>query len=812
MGFTTELRVAARRLRSTPSLSLAAVLSLALGLGANAIVFSWIRGALVEPLPRMVDADGLRVLAATGPGETTGTLSFTELADVRHDAPALEPIAAFTTEMHVGADENGGAERVYGALVTGRYFDALGVGITIGRGFRPDEDGAPRAHPVAVISHEFWRRRFRGDPAVGGRTISLNEERFTIVGVAPDGFWGTVVGVDTEIWVPLAMHELFLQRDLRAARDVRIFPCLARLAPGAAAAQAQVELDALGRRLAAAHPDTHARRSFTILPLWRAPWGAPALLRPMLAAMAALSALLLLLACVNLAQVQLARAHARQRAAAVQLAIGAGRGRLVREALIESVLLNAVGLAGAVLAAAWSERLLIWIVPMGSWRPRFEVALDAEVASFAVLLALASTLGIGLAPARWAARADVMGVLREESASVAGSRRAGRTTTGLVVAQVALAVMVLTGAGLLLRSLQRFQTTDPGFDPRDVLVVDYHLLPPRYAAVKGSAFHRALLERLEQNPAVADATLARWIPVGLGGVSSTSITVPGYVPAPGESLRVRLNTVGPHYFATMRIPVLRGRDFGPRDDGRSARVAAISVALAARYWPGRDPVGGTIDVSGDSYEVIAVVGDAPNPRLTDRPTTCVYIAVLQSYRPAMTLHVRAAEPRARLLDVVRREVAALDPDLLLTDPKMLADHVRDGSFRQRVGASLFGAFGLLALLLGGLGVYALLANFVEQRARELAVRMALGADTRELRRLILGRCLVIAVGGIVPGLVLASWGGSFLASQGLLGSISPTDPVTLAAVPSVVAAIALVGALAPLRRVSRIEPAALLRV
>ena len=812
------MRIAIRRLVASPVLTAAAVLSLALGLGANATVFAWIRAALIDPLPPAVDTNGLSVLAATGPGELTGALALPELSAIRRGSPSIAAIAAhFTIDVQLAADGGRPPERVIGALVSGDYFQALGVSIPVGRGFLPEEDAAPGARPVAVISHDLWRRRFGGDPGVGDATMMINGGSYAIVGVAPDGFWGTAIGVDTSIWIPLAMHETLLMRDLRAARETRLLTCLARLAPGATDARARAELAAVAADLARADVEQpapegegpQARRSFTLTPFWRAPSGAQAVLRPMLVPMAVLSALLFLLACVNVAQVQLARAQTRQRLGAVQLALGATPNQLVRETLAEAAVLAGAAAVAALAVAAWSSELLVRLVPAADFTPRFKAGIDPSVVGLAAVLAAVAAALVAIVPARWASRADIVLALRQEAVTLAGSRRSGRLTATLVVVQIALAVAILTGAGLLLRSLQLYQTGDLGFDPEGVLVARYNLVPSRYSPAAGAEFHRQLLDRLRATPGVASATIARWIPLSLTGAGTTSIDVPDYVPAPGEDVRVRLNVVGSSYFTTMRIPVLRGRDFDARDGENGRRVAAVSQSAAERFWPGRDPVGAVVEFAGVRYEVIAVAGNAPRQLVIDVPDPCVYIPVTQLYRADVILHVRAPDGQPMPLARVRAVVDTLDSDLPLTDPRTLDEHVRDAGFRQRVGASLFGFFGAIAALLGGLGIYALLSHFVTERTRELAVRLALGAEPSDLRRLVLWRSLSLTAVGVAAGLALAMWGSRFLTN--LLVGVTPADPLTLVIVPLLALVTAVAGALAPLARLRKLDPATLLR-
>ncbi len=812
------MRIAIRRLVASPVLTAAAVLSLALGLGANATVFAWIRAALVDPLPPAVDTNGLSVLAATGPGELTGALALPELSAIRRGSPSIAAIAAhFTIDVQLAADGGRPPERVIGALVSGDYFQALGVSIPVGRGFLPEEDAAPGARPVAVISHDLWRRRFGGDPGVGDATMMINGGSYAIVGVAPDEFWGTAIGVDTSIWIPLAMHETLLMRDLRAARETRLLICLARLAPGATDARARAELAAVAADLARADVEQpapegegpQARRSFTLMAFWRAPSGAQAVLRPMLVPMAVLSALLFLLACVNVAQVQLARAQTRQRLGAVQLALGATPNQLVRETLAEAAVLAGAAAVAALAVAAWSSELLVRLVPAADFTPRFKGGIDPSVVALAAVLAAVAAALVAIVPARWASRADIVLALRQEAVTLAGSRRSGRLTATLVVVQIALAVAILTGAGLLLRSLQLYQTGDLGFDPEGVLVARYNLVPSRYSPAAGAEFHRQLLDRLRATPGVASATIARWIPLSLTGAGTTSIDVPDYVPAPGEDVRVRLNVVGSSYFTTMRIPVLRGRDFDARDGENGRRVAAVSQSAAERFWPGRDPVGAVVEFAGVRYEVIAVAGNAPRQLVIDVPDPCVYIPVTQLYRADVILHVRAPDGQPMPLARVRAVVDTLDSDLPLTDPRTLDEHVRDAGFRQRVGASLFGFFGAIAALLGGLGIYALLSHFVTERTRELAVRLALGAEPSDLRRLVLWRSLSLTAVGVAAGLALAMWGSRFLTN--LLVGVTPADPLTLVIVPLLALITAVAGALAPLARLRKLDPATLLR-
>jgi predicted permease len=529
----------------------------------------------------------------------------------------------------------------------------------------------------------------------------------------------------------------------------------------------------------------------------------------MLLPMAVLSLLLFVLSCVNVAQVQLVRAQTRERLGAVQLALGATPNQLVRDTLAEAAVLTGIAAIAAVAVAAWSAELLVRLVPAADFTPRFKSGLDLRVIGLAGVLAAVAAALVAVVPARWASRADIVLALRQEAGTLTGSRRSRRLTAGLVVAQIALAVAILTGAGLLLRSLQLYQTGDLGFDPDGVLVARYNLLPSRYSPVAGAEFHRQLLDRLRATSGVAGATIARWIPLGLGGAATTAIDVPDYSPAPGEDVRVRLNIVGSSYFTTMRIPVLRGRDFDARDVDGGRRVAAVSQSAAERFWPGRDPVGASIVFAGERYEIIAVAGNAPRQLVIDVPDPCVYIPLTQLYRADVILHVRAAEGQPIPLARVRAVVDTMDPDLPLTDPRTLDEHVRDAGFRQRVGAALFALFGTIAALLGGLGIYALLSHYVTERTRELAVRLALGAELSDLRRLVMWRSLSLTAVGIAAGLALAMWGSRFLTS--LLVGVTPADPLTLVIVPLLALATAVAGAIAPLARLRKLDPAALLR-
>jgi len=803
-----DLRYALRMLGKAPALTGAAVLSLALGLGANVTVFTWTTGTLLRPFRGVPEQDRLFELTPQRGTDAYLSLSYPEFLDLSRDVRRSRLLAQ--EDVALNLDGDGTPERIWALLVSATSFDVLGVRAQLGRTLVADDDALPRGRAVAVISHRLWQRRFGGDPSVIGRTVRLNARPFTVVGVAPRGFEGARLGLAYDAFVPVTTaEELGLGGGRLADRGRLWLEALGRLRPGVSMAQARSEIEALSRRLAEAHPDTNRNVTLRVDALPDSPWGGARLLKPVLLVLCAVVAVVLLVACANVANLLLARATARRREISVRLALGAGRARVVRQLLTESVLLGALGGAGGLAAAWWASGLLTGFFPAHDFPIAFDFALDGRVMAFAAVLSLAAGIALGLAPALQSTDRALVGTLGDEATAVVGGGRRQRLRHALVVAQVALSAVLLVSAGLLVRSARNARALDTGFRSHGMLLGSLDLLGSAYTPPRGLVFYRRLLERARALPGVESVTLARRVPLGFGGTSADGIEVEGY-DAPADAPHFTFfNEVGPRYLATMGIPVVAGRDLADADDEQAERVAVVNETMARWYWPGRHAVGGRVRLRGEWYTVVGVARDIKQLGLGQRPLPMMFRPVLQAYVPDVTVHARTRGDVLALAAPLAALVRELDPTLPLFAIQTLDEHVTAATVQQRLAQALLLGFAALALLLAGVGLYGLLAYAVGQRTREIGLRMALGGRPADIARLVLGQGL----GLVGLGLLLGS-AGALAASRGLaalLVGVSPSDPLTFAIVLAVLSATGLAACALPARRATRIDPAVALR-
>jgi len=677
----------------------------------------------------------------------------------------------------------------------------LRVRPVLGRAFRPEEEA--QATPVAVISHPLWQRTFAGDPGVVGRHVMLNGHDVTIVGVAPPQFGGMMVGLRFDIWLPVTLLEILTpERGTLASRDERPLSGIARLRPGATIEQARQEVNALHRRLAQLYPEN---RNTTVLVRRYRDTGATGLLAPVFGALLGVTVLVLLVSCANLANLLLGRAVARQREIGIRLAVGAGRARLVRQLVTESLVLALGGGAMGVLIALWGRDGVRAFIPTAPLPIVFDLPLDTRVLAFAIVTTLFTGIVFGLIPAIQTSRLDLVPALRDCAAT--GPALRSRLQAGLVVSQVALSLVCLACAGLFVRGVQRAQSVDIGLgDPGGVLLVGTNLHLAGFSSDStGLPALERLLAEVRALPGVRSAGVATLVPLGIVGRRPRDVEIEGYQPRPDEKPTTSANSVSPGYFETVHAAVLRGRGFTAEDRPASQPVAVVNETFARRYWPGRDALGMRLRLSdGAWHSVVGIARDGKYRSLDEPAQPLAYFPIQQRYSESFTLHVRTDGDPRRLQQALRRAFQRVSPDLPVADVTTLAEHVQEATFVQRLGAWSLTAFGALALLLSAVGLYGVLAFSVARRTREMGVRIALGASRRDVLTLVVGKAMRLTAVGLGVGVVLAAGAGQLLRSQ--IFGVSPLDPVTFGGVLGLLAAVALLAAWLPARRAAKVDP------
>jgi putative ABC transport system permease protein len=803
-----DLRYGFRQLLRRPVFSVLAILCLSLGIGANASVFSWMEGILFRPYPLVAHQERLFAVTGMVPGKRIDGLSWPEFLDLRRNCTLCED--AFVTTIR-GSTLNVGdhAEVTTGSIVSANYFDALDVHPILGRGFQPGEDAGSKAHPVVVISYQFWRNRFNGDTEIIGKTQRLNNLPHTIVGVAPEGFYGTFVGRAMQFWVPASMEEIFdaggYKLDDRGARWIESY---VRLKPGVSRAQAQQQITAIATQLQTSYPAINRERGIEIWPLWQTPFNHARTMGPTLEVMVVVVAFVLLIACANVGNLLLVRSFARRHEMSVRIAIGANLSRLLKQLLTEGLILSALGTAGGFVIAYGCRDLLIVLLRNG--RAMYLTGtIDGRVMAMSAGICLAVTLIMGLIPALQTRHLDLLGSLKAESGGVVTVRSRGWIRSGLIVSQVCLSFILLVGAALLLESLEKIRNTNPGFRTNNVVATGVSLVAAGYDESRARTFQNELIDRLNAVPGIDSSAYGSAMPLGVRGFSSSPIAVDGYQPSPNEQPEVEYNPVSPSYFATLGIPLFSGREFARNDDERAPLVAIVNQTMAMRYWKGADPVGLRLQVKGRWARVVGVAADSKYESLGEMPKPFFYLPLLQDFDREPDLYIRTAQPPQSILPVVLREVHTLDPNLALYEMITLQEQVNRAAAPQLVAVTLVSTLGGLALLLAAVGLYGVMSYAVAQSTRELGLRMALGADATNLLRLVISRGLRLTAGGVLFGAVAA------LALTKLLGQllyhVSPHDPRVFGVALAVMTATSTFACLLPALRASRTDPAQVLR-
>jgi putative ABC transport system permease protein len=807
----TGLRYALRRMRQTPGFTAVAIATLALGLGVNSAVLSLAHAIFLKPLA-VPDASRLVLVDATiptRPPQYSFPLSYADYLHYRDHARTFAGLAAqyATSPMHVTTPE--AAFGITGSVVTANYFRVLRVGPTAGRFFTDEEDRAPGTHAVAVVSHDLWRARFGADPAIVGRTLHINGTAFTVVGIAPAGFRGVFAGIPADVWIPTSMFGVGYRYCDGFARSCRIVGLVGRLADGVAIPDAQAEMSVLARQLETAFPDTNTGRGVVVRPARGIRVDEQTKDQPVVALIGMAAAVVLLVSSANVTGLLFARGLRRRKEIAICLALGASRGRVVRQLLIESTLLALAGGGTGLIVAVWSTDVFRGLFTFGELHggSYFDPGLDLAVMAAGAALAFAAGAATGIAPALQATRPGALPALRDETA--AGGPRRALLREALIVAQVAVSVLLLATSGLVVRSFLMIHR-GPGFDPNAIAVVRLRPSLVGYTAAKAWAFQHEAIRRLEAMPGVIAASPAT-IPPFPWGMPSASIQIAS---AGGASFNASTTYVGPRYFKTLGVPLIDGREFDDRDAPDGPRVAIFNETLARQCWPDGRATGQSVTIRGVRVEVVGVVKTVQYVSALERPQPIAYLDFWQqdtsdSWSHDSRTHVRVAGDAAAMLPQIQRTIAALDPEVPVSEALALGARVDAEFYDLRAARAFLVTFGGLALVLSTIGLYAALAFAVGQRTREIAIRMALGAARVDIGRLVLQRGAAIVLLGTAAGLAASMLAGSFVAH--LLYGVSPRDPLTLLAGPSILVLVALLAIWLPARRAMSMDPMAALR-
>ncbi len=805
--FWQDIRHGARMLRKSPGFTLVAVTALALGIGANTAIFSVINAVLLRALPYQ-DAERIVTIqerSANGPAQVTPA----NFLDWREQNRVFEQMAAITTRRANLTGAGGEPQRINLAVTSASFFQVLGVRPLLGRTFLPTEEQAGH-DPVVVVSYGLWQRRFGTDPHLAGKPLMINGENYTVIGVMPAGIQ---YPNDTDLWVPPRRIVPEAEIDLGDITQVRGFGLLsviARLKPGVSFAQAQAEMDAVTAGLRRQYPETNNNRFDTVIPLRESLVGD---VRPILLVLLGAVGCVLAIACANVANLLLARASARQKEVAIRTALGAGRWRVIRQFLTESSMLSLIGGAVGLLLALYGIDLLAGFAPSTIPRVR-EIGLDLRVLCFSLLISLLTGIVFGLAPALHVSKADLNESLKEGARGATSGRRRASFRGVLVVAEVALSLMLLIGAGLLFRSFLILQAVKPGFSPRNVLTMRIAPSGEGYREAREQrAFYSQIIERIRALPGVQSAGAISTLPLSKGPVNG--YVIEGRPPVTADKMPgANRRHVSPDYFRTMGIPLLKGRTFTDRDTADNPGVVIVNEALARREYPAEDPIGRRIAFSWTNgrpnwLEIVGVVGDVRSIELNTEPAPEAYTPYLQNSVPEMSFVIRTANDPTNLAAAVRNEVRAVDQNQPVSHIKTIEEVISEAVTQPRFNMLMLTIFSGVALVLAAAGIYGVMAYSVSMRTHEIGIRMALGAGPWDVLRMVIGQGAKLTLIGMGVGLLGAVAVTRVLAS--LLVSITPTDPLVYMSVAMLLAGVALLASYIPARRAMKVDPMIALR-
>jgi putative ABC transport system permease protein len=808
-----DIRYGLRQLRRNSGFTIVAVLTLALGIGANTAIFSVVNAVLLRPLPFHAPNQLVSVVSTRLRGNVADNASYPDFADWRTQNHVFSQMAAYDTDNFTLTGQ-GEAMHIQGAVVSSDLFSLLGVKPALGRAFLPDEDKLPAANGAfaIILSHHLWRERFGADPAVIGRTIEIDDRNFTVVGVMPTGFQFPIQGEPVDFWMTMAIDFVTApgMPSMAEQRGAHYLDVIARLKWHVSLAQAQAQMSTIVNRLNKQYPDIGARGVRVVSEIDQVAGPARAALLILLAAVGCV----LLIACANVANLMLARGAARQKEMAVRGALGAQRGRMIRQLLTESILLALLGGALGAAFGLWGISGLVSLLPVDI--PRLaDVHINTAVLLFTAVVSLATGIVFGLAPAMRASRLAFMESLKEGWRGSSESLQSGRTRSFLVVADVAVAAMLLVGAGLLINSLMRLQGVDPGFNPEHVLTFKMDLPYVRYSGSRQTQFFQQAIERLDHLPGVRSASAVLPLPLD-GNEVATVFTTAGKPVAEANRPRTGYSWVEPGYFGTVGIPLIKGRDFTQSDNLKTNPVVIINQALAEQFFPRQDPIGKRIKPGiGNGYkappmrEIVGVVGNVRQYGLAAAPGPEVYVPLAQSPLGSMNFVLRTEVDPLSMVGAVRKEMAKMDKNLPFYGVQTFSQYFGRGFAQPQFLTLLLGLFAGLALTLASVGLYGLVSYSASQRTHEIGIRMALGAQKGDVLRMVVGQGIKLTLTGVAIGVIGALGLTRFLSS--LLYGVRPTDPLTFTFVSLILIAVALLACYIPARRAAKVDPTVALR-
>jgi macrolide transport system ATP-binding/permease protein len=815
--FIQDLRYGIRLLVKSPGVTIVAVLALALGIGANTAIFSGVSAFIFRPLPVPEPDQLVRPFEATDDRGTTDSFSYPDFADYRDQNTVFEGLVAEDLAQAAISAQNQN-DVIWGQVVSGNFFDVLRVIPFLGRTFAPDEDKTPGAQAVVVIGYSLWQRRFNSDLNIVGKTIDLNNRAYNVIGVAPQSFKGSKFGLSLDFWAPMMMaEELQHSPGVLHERDGHWMTMLARLKPNVSRAQAAAEMSAIAQRLNQAYPNERASTTRVVVKTEiDGRWDEAALIMKSGSAIAmAIVALILLIACANVANLLLARAASRRKEIGIRLALGAGRARLIRQLLTESLLLSVLGGGFGLLLAYWVTDMMQGFIPVLPYNILNDFfALDARALVFTLVVSLVTGLIFGLAPAWHVSNPQIVPVLKGDAgAGQTGKSRRFTLRNSLVVAQVALSLVVLLCGGLFIKSFRNAQNMDPGFTTRNVLLISLNPDLVGYDEEQTKNFFREVVAKTEGLPGVQAASVARLVQLGDSSNSNGPILKEGETLPPGSAGRnIMTNVVSPGHFKTLQIPIIAGRDFEDRDRKGAPRVIIVNEKMAQMLWPGESAIGKRIFVgqnSRDAIEVVGVVKTGKYRALVEDPKAFYYYPMAQRGPSGMTLMVRTNGDPRDLVGPIRNEVQAIDRRIPLFAIKTITEHMTWALWAPNMAATLSLAFAVVALLLSAVGLYSVMAYVVSQRTREVGIRMALGAKRADVLKMITSQGMKLALIGIAVGFMMSL--ALSRALSAVLIDVSAYDVTTFIVIPSLLAIVALVACLVPARRATKVDPMVALR-